>query len=156
MAAEAGKLANRKERENIANRFIHQKLQVWQDRMNMPDWNIQIRLSRSKELEPNTLGNVHWDLDQKEATIRVLSTYDYKLPFPAMLDDMEVTVVHELVHIQLAQLPRSDASRGQEEHAVVQLTDALLKLSKGTSAPVVASSAHKAASPIGSAPPSTH
>jgi hypothetical protein len=43
---------------------------------------------------------------------------------------MEVTVVHELVHIQLASLPRSEASRGQEEHAVTELTNALLKLAK--------------------------
>jgi len=117
-------------RESVADKFVHDKLTAWKDRMNMPDWNIQIKLVRTNELEPNTLGNVHWDLDAKEATIRVLSAYDYKLPFAAMLDDMEVTVVHELVHIQLANLPRSEASRGQEEHAVVELTNALLNLAK--------------------------
>jgi hypothetical protein len=117
-------------REAVANEFVEQKLRLWQERMNMPDWNIQAVLVRSNELEPNTLGNVRWDLEAKEATIHVMSSYDYRLPFQAMLDDMEVTIVHELVHIQLASLPRSEASRGQEEHAVIELTNALLKLAK--------------------------
>lgn len=119
-----------KQREAVANKWVQEKLALWLDRMNMEDWKIQAKLVRTNELEPNTLGNVHWDLDAKEATIRVLSAYDYKLPFSAMLDDMQVTVVHELVHIQLANLPRSEASRGQEEHAVVELTSALLRMAK--------------------------
>jgi hypothetical protein len=47
-----------------------------------------------------------------------------------MLDDMEFTVVHEMVHLQLASLPRSEASRRVEEHAVNELAAALLKLAK--------------------------
>jgi hypothetical protein len=128
--SETGKTVSPKQREVIAEQFVKEKLQIWQQRLNLADWNIRANLVRTSQLQPNTLGNVHWDLDTKEATIGVLSTYDYKLPFQAMLDDMEVTVVHELVHIQLASLPRSEASRGQEEHAVTELTDALLKLAK--------------------------
>ena len=41
---------------------------------------------------------------------------------------MEFTVVHELVHLQLSSLPRSDASRGAEERAVNQITEAFLEL----------------------------
>ena len=58
----------------------------------------------------------------------MLSSSDYKLPYREMLNDMEFTVVHELVHLQLASLPRSDASRRVEEHAVNELARALLKL----------------------------
>jgi hypothetical protein len=47
-----------------------------------------------------------------------------------MLDDMEFTVVHELVHLQLSSLPRSEASRSAEEHAVNEIAGALLKLAK--------------------------
>jgi hypothetical protein len=64
------------------------------------------------------------------ATIAVMSTYDYKLSFGDMLDDMEFTVVHELVHLQLSSLPRSEASRTAEEHAVNEIAGALLKLAK--------------------------
>jgi hypothetical protein len=69
-------------------------------------------------------------MDVKAARISVLSTYDYKLPHKEMLADMEFTVVHELVHLHLASLPRSDASRRVEEHAVNELAAALLKLAK--------------------------
>jgi hypothetical protein len=55
-----------------------------------------------------------------------------------MLDDMEVTIVHELVHLHLSSLPRSEATSRNEEHAVVELTKALINLSK--QAPTAASS----------------
>ena len=118
------------DREAAATRFVAQKLQTWQDRMNLKDWNIRVQLVRADQLEPKTLGNIHWDTDSKSATISVLSTEDYRLPWKAMLDDMEFTVVHELVHLELASLPRSDASRRVEEHAVNEIANALLKLAR--------------------------
>jgi hypothetical protein len=48
-----------------------------------------------------------------------------------MLDHMELTVVHELVHLELASLPRSQESRSTEEHAVNGIADALLALDRG-------------------------
>jgi hypothetical protein len=118
------------QRADTAEHFITNALRVWQNRMGLDDWDIQVNMVRANNLEPKTLGNIHWDTDVKRATIDVLSPYDYTLSTPAMLNDMEVTVVHELVHLQLATLPRSDATRGQEEQAVVRITRALLNLSK--------------------------
>jgi hypothetical protein len=110
------------------SKFIVRKLQIWQDRMNLKDWDIRVSLVRADKLEPKTLGNIHWDSDVKTATISVLAPEDYTLPYKEMLDDMEFTVVHELVHLELASLPRSDASRRVEEYAVNQIATALLKL----------------------------
>jgi hypothetical protein len=62
--------------------------------------------------------------------IRVLDASDYRMPYREMLDDMEFTVVHELIHLELSSLPRSEASRRDEEHAVNQIADALLKLDR--------------------------
>lgn len=118
------------EREAAASRFVDQKLQTWQDRMDLKDWNIRVQLVRADQLEAKTLGNIHWDTDSKTATIAVLSTEDYRLPWKAMLDDMEFTIVHELVHLELASLPRSEASRRVEEHAVNEIANALLKLAR--------------------------
>ena len=98
--------------------------------MNLKDWDIHVELVRADKLEPKTLGNIHWDTDVKQATIGVLSPLDYQLPYNAMLADMEVTIVHELVHLELASLPRSDASRRVEEHAVNEIAAALLRLSR--------------------------
>jgi hypothetical protein len=118
------------ERTLLAESFTAERLWVWQKRLNLQDWNISVILARTGELKPKTLGNIHWDADKKSAVIRVLDPLDYKLPFHDMLNDMEFTVVHELIHLELSSLPRSDASRRDEEHAVNQIADALLKLER--------------------------
>jgi hypothetical protein len=118
------------EREQMAREYVAKALKTWQTRLNLDKWKITADLVRSTALEPKTLGNVHWDTTVKEASISVLSTYDYKLPTQEMLDDMEFTVVHELLHIHLASLPHSAASRSPEEQAVNELARAFLKLAK--------------------------
>jgi hypothetical protein len=45
-----------------------------------------------------------------------------------LLAGMEFTVVHELIHLELSSLPRSQASRRAEEHAVNHISKALLDL----------------------------
>ncbi len=117
-------------RELEAERFVAAKLQLWQQRLSLTKWTIHANLVRTSSLKPKTLGGINWDSTTMTATIAVMSTYDYKLPFDAMLDDMEFTVVHELVHLQLSNLPRSEASRSAEEHAVNEIAGSLLKLAK--------------------------
>jgi hypothetical protein len=119
-----------RERETAAEKFVAQKVQIWQERLNLNDWKITFALVHPDKLEPKTLGNINWDSDVKTAKIQVLSSYDYQLPYREMLDDMEFTVVHEMVHLHLASLPKSDASRRVEEHAVNELAAALLRLAK--------------------------
>ncbi|HEY1495120.1 MAG TPA: hypothetical protein VGF49_11285 [Candidatus Solibacter sp.] len=130
LSASAATVESARDREAAAEKFVAQKLQIWQDRLNLKDWDIKIQMVRTDQLEPKTLGNINWDCDVKTAKISVLSSYDYKLPYHEMLNDMEFTVVHELVHLHLASLPRSDASRRVEEKAVNELAAALLRLAK--------------------------
>jgi hypothetical protein len=110
--------------------FLAERLAFWQQQLNVADWKISIVMSHPSDLKAETLGNIHWDADKKTAVIRVQDEADYELACPDMLADMEFTVVHELVHLVLSSLPRSEASRSKEEHAVNQLTDALLKLDR--------------------------
>jgi hypothetical protein len=85
-------------------------------------------MARPDDLRSGTLGNIHWDMDKKTATIRVMDASGYKAsPAADILKDMEVTVVHELVHLELASLPVSDADRSNQEYAIDNLTDALLQ-----------------------------
>ncbi len=125
---------SQRERTLLAEGFATEKLWMWQKRLNLDDWNISVVVSRSSDLKPKTLGNIHWDLDKKTAVIRVLDPADYTLPFKEMLDDIEFTVVHELIHLELspvlAPLQRSDANRAEEEHAVNHMTQALLDLNR--------------------------
>jgi hypothetical protein len=122
--------AESQQRQAEVSKFVADRLHVWQDRMNLNDWDIRVEVVRADHLEPRTLGNIHWDTDVKKATIGVLSPLDYQLPYNAMLADMEVTIVHELVHLELASLPRSDASRRVEERAVNEIAAALLRLAR--------------------------
>jgi hypothetical protein len=128
------------ERLLLAESFTREKLSVWQKRLNLQDWDVALEVVRSTELRPKTLGNIRWDAEKKTALIRVLDPADYRLPYPAMLDDMEFTVVHELIHLEmstvLSHFARSDADRSEEEHAVNHMAEALLRLDRGCKAPV--------------------
>ena len=72
---------------------------------------------------------------------------DYTMDFQPMLNDMELTLVHELVHLSLASLPRSEASRRNEEDVVSRLADALFSLEphSGTAALTPATTAGRPA-----------
>ena len=118
------------ERIAVAESFLTQRLAIWQKRLKLEDWNIGFKLVHLSDLKPKTLGNVHWDSDVKKASMSILCPADYKLPFADALKDMEFTIVHELVHLQLSSLPRNEASRSAEEKAVNTLTDALLNLDR--------------------------
>ncbi len=116
------------EQAPLALRFLDDRLAVWQQRLKLEDWRISIALVRLSDLPPRTVGGIRWDKKKKSAVILVLDPSDYRLPFREMLGDMELTVVHELVHLDLASLPRGQASRGSEERAVSGIADALLEL----------------------------
>ena len=114
-----------------AEAFLSKKLSLWQKRLNLEDWKISIVMSRAGDLRPGSQGNIRWDTDKKSAVIRVLRCAEYKAASAERLDDMEFTVVHELIHLEFASLPRSEASRRVEEHAVNRIAQALLLLDRG-------------------------
>jgi hypothetical protein len=122
------------ERTVMAESYTTEKLSAWQKRLNLSDWKISVMVVRTSDLKPKTLGNIHWDDKKKTAIIRVLDPADYKLAQQAMLDDMEFTVVHELIHLQLSpvlgSLQRNDANRMEEEYAVNHMAQALLDLER--------------------------
>jgi hypothetical protein len=123
------------ERSLQAQSFASEKLWMWQKRLNLEDWNLSLVVARATDLKPRTLGNVHWDLEKKTAVIRVLDPADYRLPTTGLiLRDIELTVVHELIHLEiapaLADLHRTEANRMEEEKAVNHMADALLLLDR--------------------------
>ena len=111
------------------------RLWLWQKRLNLEGWKISVVVSRAADLKPKTVGNIKWDRDKKTAVIRILDPADYHMAFEAMLKDIEFTVVHELIHLEmspvLSDLQRTEANRREEEFAVNHMTDALLKLDRG-------------------------
>lgn len=112
----------------FAQQYVTEKLALWQQRLQLSDWHITWTMAHRCDLKPNTVGQVHWEKARKSAAILVLDSSDYKMPYGAMLDDMEMTIIHELVHLKLTPLPHSEASRGGEEEAVDGISEALFAL----------------------------
>jgi hypothetical protein len=112
------------------NQFTQEKLAVWQQRLKLEHWKIAIEMKHLSDFPPKTLGGIRWDKSKKTAVIWVLDASDYQLPYRQMLDDMELTIVHELVHLDLASLPRGQASRSSEELAVEGIAQAMLGLDR--------------------------
>jgi len=112
--------------------YLRDKLAVWQHRLKLEEWSINVVVSKPSDLRPGTLGNIHWDAEKKTAVIRVLDAPDSATDqqIAAAVAEMECTIVHELVHLDLALLPKTDASRSDEEYAVNHLAEALLELDR--------------------------
>lgn len=114
----------------LAEAHLNQRLASWQQRLLLDEWSISIEMSSPDQLRPGTLGNIRWDETGKTARIRVLDAPYYEMSYQAAVRDMEFTVVHELLHLELASLPRSEASRSDEEVAVNRVAEALLELNR--------------------------
>ncbi len=114
----------------ITEEQVKDWVRIWQQRLKLNQWAIQTRIVRAYELKPDTLGNCKWDSNKRTATIRVLDPVDYDLPATDIPSDIEFTVVHELVHLQLSALPRDPKHKEVEEDVVNGITDALLNLDR--------------------------
>jgi len=108
------------------DRWLH----TWQSRLGLEEWRIAARIVRQTDLNPDTLGNLKWNSARRIATIKVLDPRDYDMPASQIPQDMERTVVHELVHLELSVLPR-EGSATVEERVVNRMTEALLGLDRG-------------------------
>jgi len=123
------------ERTILAESFAKEKLWYWQNRLNLKDWNVSLAVVRSTELKPNTLGHIDWYTDNRTARILVLNPAEYQMPLDDILADLEFTVVHELLHLGRTcaskQSSSNPANRSDEERAVNNMTETLLKLDRG-------------------------
>jgi hypothetical protein len=103
---------------------LDHQMKMWQKRLRLEDWNLTVRLVRQSEIEPNSWGMAEWDPVAKTGTISVLDPRDYNLHGGELKLDMECTIVHELVHIQVSPLGARD--EGAQEAVVNKLMSALM------------------------------
>jgi len=87
---------------------LDRQMKFWQKRLGLEDWNLSLRVVRQSELDRDTWGAAEWDPDAKTGTISVLDPRDYNLKGGELKLDMECTIVHELVHIQVSPLAARD------------------------------------------------
>jgi hypothetical protein len=104
---------------------LERQLRTWQRRLGMEEWRFALRIVRQSEIDPNSWGSSAWDPVMRVATINVLDPRDYNLKGGELKRDMECTIVHELVHIQVSPLPaRNEVER---EEAVNRIMSALIQ-----------------------------
>jgi hypothetical protein len=87
---------------------LERQMKFWQKRLGLEDWSIALRLVRQDQLDRNAWGTAEWDPDRKTGLISVLDPRDYNLRRSDLKLDMECTIVHELVHIQVSPLDARD------------------------------------------------
>jgi hypothetical protein len=104
----------------------------WQKRLDLGEWKITTVIVRASDLKPDTLGNLKWNNDEKSAVVKVLNPLDYDLPRAEIPVDMEYTILHELIHLQLSVLPHDGSSKLAEEKVVNRIGEALFQLDKGS------------------------
>jgi hypothetical protein len=112
----------------VTNEQVHDWLHLWQKRLHLEDWKIEVKVVRIWDLEQGTLGHIDWSIPHKTATIKILNPADYELPKDRIPPDMELSIVHELVHLHLSALPLNKASRNAEEQVVSMIAEALVSL----------------------------
>jgi hypothetical protein len=103
----------------------------WQKRLDLGEWKVTSLIVRVSDLKPGTLGNLKWSNGEKSAVIKVLSPLDYDLAPSEVPVDMEYTILHELIHLQLSVLPHDVSSKMNEEKVVNRIGEALFQLEKG-------------------------
>jgi hypothetical protein len=110
----------------LESRLEHQ-MRLWQKRLGLEEWNLSLRVVRQSEIDHNSWGASEWDPDTKTALISVLDPRDYNLKGGELKLDMECTIVHELVHLQVSPLEARD--QHVREEVVNRIMTALLNRS---------------------------
>lgn len=103
----------------------------WQKRLDLEEWTVTTLIVRVSDLKPDTLGNLKWNSSNRTAVVKVLNPLDYDLPSAEIPTDIEYTIVHELIHLQLSVLPHDGSSKVVEEKVVNRISEALFQLEKG-------------------------
>lgn len=108
--------------------MVGEWIQKWQKLLALDDWKIQGRVVRAWELPENAVADIHWSLTNKKAIVKVMSPADSTMSESEIVDDTELSVIHELLHLSMAKLPLDDKHTECEEETVKKLSIALQKL----------------------------
>ena len=81
---------------------LQQLCAEYQKVLRLQDWTIVVRVLRARDFElKDCVGECRWVLPRKEAIIHILDPVDYP-PGDKFPQDMERSLVHELLHLHFA------------------------------------------------------
>lgn len=107
------------------------RCRYWQEILGLAQWNCEVRVVRQREMTGDNQGELHVYDVHTRALIRLLDPLDWDGGTMKMVQDMETTLVHELVHLRLHALIPNDKNEHRdmlEEQAVDSLATALVRL----------------------------
>ena len=94
-------------------------LAEWQRRLRLRDWDVRIKCVRGYDISlPGTDGTCTWQLETKRAIVEILDPMDYPPSRFGYDQDVERTLVHELLHLHFAPFAATDdrlADAAQEQ-----------------------------------------
>jgi hypothetical protein len=95
----------------------------WQSKLRLEDWDIEVGLQRQFDMpDPADQGYVRCLRSQKKARISLLDPVDFEPDSLSGPQDLEQTIVHELVHVHHAGI---EPTEGEAMIISEQATDAI-------------------------------
>lgn len=106
----------------------------WQGRLRLEFWSVALRIARAREFElTDSQGECRWTITTALATIKILNPIDF--PDSPFKQDMEKTLVHELLHLHFCAFDNTLAGSMEEklmERSIDHLARALVMLKRET------------------------
>jgi hypothetical protein len=106
---------------------LKRTLETWQQRLHLQEWSVAIEVVDDHTLGGQSMGDIHWNLNARTASIRILRERDYDLPARKAQLDQQATVIHELIHLLHAS---NQDQNGADEASVVRQTNELLRANR--------------------------
>ena len=109
---------------------LKERLKYWQHALRLDFWDITIKIGRMANMVIKGVdGEITYSLPNAEADITILNPIDYNdSAFP---QDMEETLVHELLHLHMATFEPADAEKVNSmlwERTIDQLAKVMVHL----------------------------
>jgi hypothetical protein len=108
---------------------LRTKCAEWQKVLRLQDWIVVTKIKRGRDMSiPDVCGSCNWELTQRLAAINILDPIDYP-PDAIAPNDMELTLVHELLHLHFAAVEPEGASVAGEQ-AIESISWGLVNLAR--------------------------
>lgn len=111
---------------------LRSRMTWWQKRLRLQDWRIELKLCRRADLPIDTgsaAGCCRWDLAERLAFVHLVEEADLR-KFDAPYQDLERSLVHELLHVVFAEAEQDQTGTGWER-GINTAAEALLTLARG-------------------------
>ncbi len=116
----------------MTDQELQRLCELWQRRLRLQDWTVKVQIARKRDLDlTDSEGQIQWVLSRREALIKLMDPIDYS-PTAMTPQDLEVSLVHELLHLYFAPFDAEDGTLQQTcpEQAIDALSNALVKLAR--------------------------